>query len=184
MADYASFIYIMRNEYIKKLEEYASDIMKEISDGKEELKLYYKSDIKEDLTDRKEIYQEYKNIFTRELDREKIVGSSLFGPHRDDLVIEINGKSARSFASQGQQRSIVLSLKLAEVKILFDTVGEYPVLLLDDVFSEIDENRQRQLLKYTKNIQTIIATPKFDSSLVKDIPINLFKVENGVISQN
>ena len=89
----------------------------------------------------------------------------------------------RKFGSQGQQRTAALALKLAEVKLLHDTVGEYPVLLLDDVFSEIDETRQKQLLKYTKNIQTIIATPKFDQSLTGGIPFNSFEVSNGEIKQ-
>ena len=67
---------------------------------------------------------------------------------------------------------------------MHDTVGEYPVLLLDDVFSEIDETRRKQLLKYTKNIQTIIATPEFDESLAGGITFNLFNVKDGVISNN
>ena len=91
MAEYASYIHLMRKEYIEKLSEYSKKIMSDISGGKEEIELLYKSDLKEEKCQRAEIEEEYKKIFTSELDREKIVGSSLFGVHRDDLVINING---------------------------------------------------------------------------------------------
>jgi len=113
MAEYASYIHLMRKEYIKKLEEYASALMLDISEGKENITLNYKSDVNEDALTREDIFNEYKRILSENVEKEKIVGSSLYGVNRDDMEIFINGKSARSFASQGQQRSIVLSLKLS-----------------------------------------------------------------------
>ena len=163
MAEYASYINIMRKEYVNKLSEYVGRLMKEISDGNEEVTLHYKSDIDDYSLNREEIFNEYKRIFTEELSREKIVGSSLYGPHRDDVIININGKSARSFASQGQQRSIVLSLKLSEGEVNKEICGEYPVFLFDDVLSELDEKRKKFVIDGIGERQIIITSCEKDS---------------------
>lgn len=165
MAVYASYIYLERKKYIKKLEYYAKIIMNDISDGKEELSLFYKSDIKEELFERVDVEKEYKRILISELEREKIVGSSLFGPHRDDLEIFINGKSARHFASQGQQRSVVLALKLAEGEVNREICGEYPVFLFDDVLSELDEKRKKYVLSGIKERQIVITGCEIDGDI-------------------
>ncbi len=158
MAKYASLIYIMRKEYIKKLELYSRELMNEISDGNEILSLSYKSDIDGEISDISSAETEYKKIFSADTEREKAAGVSLFGPHRDDLLIDINGKSARSFASQGQQRSIVLSLKLGEGEVNRDICGEYPVFLFDDVLSELDEKRKKYVLSGIGERQIIITS--------------------------
>ena len=163
MAEYASYIHLMRKEYIEKLSEYSKKIMADISSGKEELELSYKSDLSQSLCKRDEIEKEYRRIFTAEIEREKIVGSSLYGVHRDDLVININGKSARLFASQGQQRSIVLALKLGEGEVNRDICGEYPVFLFDDVLSELDEGRKKFVLDGIGEKQIIITSCEKDS---------------------
>ena len=163
MAEYASYIHLMRKEYIEKLSEYSRKIMADISGGKEELELSYKSDLSESLCNRAEIENEYRRIFTSEIEREKIVGSSLYGVHRDDLIININGKSARLFASQGQQRSIVLALKLGEGEVNRDICGEYPVFLFDDVLSELDEGRKKFVLDGIGEKQIIITSCEKDS---------------------
>ena len=173
-------LFLKRLDFIQKISPVASEIHKHLTNGKESLDIVYQSEMQGTTK------QEAEDFLTQKLadtfEKQQKLGFTTSGVHRDDIKFAIDGVDIRKFGSQGQQRTAALALKLAEVKLLFDTVGEYPVLLLDDVFSEIDENRQRQLLKYTKNIQTIIATPKFDTSLVKDIDINFFKVENGVIS--
>ena len=158
MAEYASLIYKYRKDYIKKLELYAKGFMNDISSGKEELSLVYKSDISGDTDDIEAIKREYFEIFTSEIEREKIVGSSLFGIHRDDVEILVNGKSARSYSSQGQQRSIVLSLKLAEGEVSKEICGEYPVFLFDDVLSELDGDRKNYLLCGIGERQVIITS--------------------------
>ncbi len=163
MAEYAAHIHIMRCEYIRKLEVYSKKLMEEISDGKEELKLSYKSEIDGENKDFEQIKEAYKKILTSETDREKFLGVSLYGPHRDDLSIEINGKSARSYASQGQQRSIVLSLKLGEGEVNRDICGEYPVFLFDDVLSELDEKRKKYVLSDIGNRQIIITSCEKDT---------------------
>ena len=158
MAEYASHIYLFRDEYVRRLRKYAGGILKDISDGGEELTLSYESHIPEGLSDRAEIKAEYERMLSSSLDREIAAGVTLFGPHRDDIDIKINGKSARSFASQGQQRSIVLALKLSEGEVIREICGEYPVFLFDDVLSELDERRRRYVLEGIGERQIIITS--------------------------
>jgi len=165
MAEYASYIHIFRKEYIERLKKYAGVVLKDISDGNEELTIYYESQISDELTDRIEIKAEYERIFSSSLDREILAGVSLFGPHRDDIEIKINGKSARSFASQGQQRSIVLALKLSEGEVIKEICGEYPVFLFDDVLSELDEKRRKYVLSGIGDRQIIITSCDPDECL-------------------
>ena len=178
MAEYSADIYLYRKEYIKKLEIYSNLIMKDISSGREELRLFYKSDIDEELSDKEEIKKRYFTIFTAEREREKIVGSSLFGPHRDDMEIYINGISARSYASQGQQRSIVLALKLAEGEVNRDICGEYPVFLFDDVLSELDEVRKEYVISGIGERQIIITS--CDSGSIISAASNIIEVKDGI----
>ena len=159
-AEYASHIYLFRKSYIKKLEVYANRFMKDISDGKELLDISYKSDIdiELDLTEREKIKEKYIKIFTENLTREKSAGTTLYGPHREDVTIRINGSDARTFSSQGQQRSIVLSLKMAEGEVSREIYSEYPVFLFDDVLSELDERRQNFVLSGLSERQIIITS--------------------------
>lgn len=176
MAEYASYIYLMRVEYIKKLEVYARGIVKELSGEAEELSLGYKSDIvsvpyREGISgvgemdsniDREAVREEYYRILTRDIPREIAVGSSLWGPQRDDLLININEHGARNFASQGQARSVVLALKLAEGEVIREIYGEYPVFLFDDVLSELDERRRRYIIEGMRDRQIIITSCEAD----------------------
>lgn len=166
MAGYAADIYLKRKDYIKKLEFFSDDVVSEISSGKEKIKLVYLSDIEGEFDLRDDIVNEYKNIFTRSIDKEITVGNTLYGPQRDDMEILINGVSARSYASQGQQRSIVLSLKIAEGEVCRETVGEYPVYLFDDVLSELDEKRKEYILSKTEGKQIIITSCDEDSLIL------------------
>lgn len=168
MAEYASYIYLMRREYVEKLGIHSKKIMNEISEGKEKISLTYKSDIKEELKERKEIEKEYRRIFTAEIEREKMAGKTLFGVHRDDMCIDINDSPARLFASQGQQRSIVLSLKLAEGEVNKEICGEYPVFLFDDVLSELDEKRRKYVLEGIGEKQIIITSCEKDTDIRED----------------
>ena len=164
MAEYASHIYLFRQDYIKRLERYTKSIMLDISGGKEELYISLDSDI-EECTDRESVRAQYEKVFSKSLDREIAAGVSLYGPHRDDIEIKINGQSSRSFASQGQQRSIVLSLKLAEGEVIKETTGEYPVFLFDDVLSELDEGRREYVLSGKNDRQIIITSCEPDICL-------------------
>ena len=110
-------------------------------------------------------------------------GQSCVGPHRDDIIFYINDNEATKFASQGQQRTIVLALKLSELDIITQKTGDEPILLLDDVLAELDDIRQNYLLKsINENIQTIITsvdTILFEDEFLKDVKI--YKIENGHI---
>ena len=193
VAEYASYVYLMRVEYLKKLDVYTKDIAMRLSGGKDEITLGYKSDITDSEAihttshtvdgiptdiDREAVKREYYKKLTENLDRELAVGSSLYGPQRDDIEISINGSSARGFASPGQKRSIVLSLKLAEGEVIREIYGEYPVFLFDDVLSELDENRKKYIVNGIKKRQIIISScEKDDGGLVPDKVIEVFSGE-------
>ena len=177
MAEYAAYIYLTRKEYLKKLEVYVKKIGFKISGGKEEITLEYKSDIEIESDDREEIKKEYIYILTSSLEKEKNVGSSLYGPQRDDILIKINGKPTRGFASQGQQRSIVLSMKLAEGEVIRDVFGEYPVFLLDEMLSELDEKRRKFVLDSLADKQTIITACEGEE--MKPLAKNLIEIKDG-----
>ncbi len=177
-------ISIYRNEYIKKLKNYARDIYSNISGNKEKLDIIYYSNIGLiDDNDKDEIkkifYERINNNFNNELMR----GTCLYGPHKDDILIKINGKECKYFGSQGQQRSAILALKLAEIEIIKEEVGEYPILLLDDVLSELDNKRKSYLIEHIKCIQTIItATDDHDLNiLTKDFKKKNFYINEGRI---
>lgn len=168
MAEYASFIYVYRRDYIERIKKHAKEIMKEISDGKEELDISYISDIEDSPgKSREKIKEEYIEIMKRDLEREKSAGVSLFGPHRENIEIKINGVSARSYSSQGQIRSAVLSLKLAEGEVIKELFGEYPVFLFDDVLSELDEKRRKYIFEGVKDRQVIITACDEDKNDIK-----------------
>ncbi len=177
MADYASYIYLMREEYVERIAPFASKIMSEISDGEETLTLDYSSDISGCDRDRERVREEYVRVFTESLDRERSAGVSLFGPHRDDLKLSVNGKDSRLYASQGQQRSCVLALKLAEGEVVKQITGEYPVYLFDDVLSELDERRRRYVLSDSKEKQIIITS--CESEEYKQYGANIIEVSGG-----
>lgn len=172
LAGYAASIYTERARYIKKLEVYSKSYMKDISDGKEELTLTYKSDIGESISELSEIKEEYKRIFRENLHKEKMAGVTLYGPHREDIIIKINGNDARIFSSQGQQRSIVLSLKMAEGEVSRELFSEYPVFLFDDVLSELDDKRQNFVLGGMKDKQIIITSCERLRTAGKVIEVN------------
>ena len=176
MADYAADIYIFRKEYIKKLEKYASSFMKSISDGRENLSLTYKCDI-EDISSVEEIKNAYRIRLNSNLEKEKIVGQSLYGVHRDDLEIYVGEKSARYYASQGQQRSVVLALKLAEGEVNREICGEYPIFLFDDVLSELDCERRKYLLEGIGERQIIITSCEAED--MKNFADKVIEVKGG-----
>lgn len=154
LADTAADIFLYRRDYVERLSHYAEQIAKEISFGKERLSLSYRADAGEG--DKDEIKARYLHLFSAHTEREIAFGSSLFGIHRDDVIIDINEKSTREYASQGQQRSVVLALKMAEGLVSSEKTGEMPVYLFDDVLSELDEDRRRFLLSGMKGCQFIV----------------------------
>ncbi len=169
----AADIHLYRIKYISSLQKYADPLLHDLSGKKEAISLSYESDTNGD--SREELYEAYIKNFNGSLQREIAAGCSLFGVHRDDLSVMINGISARSFASQGQQRSIVLALKLAEGEVSKEITGEYPVFLFDDVLSELDEKRRAYVLSDPGERQFIITACEkdgFDVNSVRMIPVS------------
>lgn len=178
MADYSSYIYTYRRNYVKILSEHVKKIGLELSSGKEEISISLKSDITDGDCDRERIKEQYEKVFSSGIEKERIVGTSLYGPQRDDLLIEINGKSARNYASQGQQRSVVLAMKLAEGEVIKEIFGEYPVFLFDDVLSELDEQRREFVINGMSQRQVIITS--CESEWLTRSATNVLNVEGGV----
>jgi len=186
----AMYITKERALFIKNLSKLAQKNMLNISNQKEDLELKYKSSILDMLNinsvEDKDFNEE--NIIKKIMDKsydDIMRGSTRIGPHHDDLEFFINKLDAKMYASQGQQRSIVLSLKLSEIDYLKSKTGSYPILLLDDVLSELDRNRQLKLLDaINENVQTFITTPSI-SDIKEDLlkKAKVFKINNGTISE-
>ena len=111
------------------------------------------------------------------------LGFTSIGPHRDDIKFTLNGEDVRVFGSQGQQRTVALSLKLAETEVFFNKFKEYPILILDDVLSELDKKRQRKLINAVSNMQTIFTATGLDRTIFKGKTFNRLIVENGKVKQ-
>lgn len=185
LAAIASEIIIRRYRYIDFLNSYAQDAHRQISNQQEELAVQYHpsvSSLDQD-DDVKTIHQKVLASFRKNKAAEIRLGSTLSGPHRDDMIFTINGKNARDFASQGQQRTIALSLKLAEIQLVHQLTNEYPILLLDDVMSELDHKRQSNLLNYIHGkTQTFITTTDLAGISWEKIKMpKIFQIKSGEI---
>lgn len=190
LAKVALYITKERVSFVQDISKLTYKNMLNISNGQETLKIKYKSSVLdalniEDTDDEAFTEENLTNVIMRKSFDDIMRGSTKIGPQHDDLEFYINDLDAKMFASQGQQRSIVLSLKLAEINYLKEKTGTYPVLLLDDVLSELDKNRQLKLLDaINENVQTFITTPSI-SDIKEDLlkKAKVFKIENGNISE-
>jgi len=175
-----------RLDYIKKIVCFSQKIHDTIAGGVEKLDIRYKSSLgKINDFGKEEIKRVFKEKIEKGLERELFRKSSLYGPHLDDLDIMINGMDIKYYASQGQKRTAALSLVLAEIEVIYEEKGEYPVLLLDDVMSELDHHRKHCLMTFTKKVQTII-TSTDDSdlkSIIKEQNKKIFYLQKGVITE-
>ena len=169
-------IIFLRKKFLNEIEKIASEKHKVISNS-EEFSMKYSFSGSEISEISEHLKQELKERRNEELARRQ----ACVGPHRDDIELKVNGLDATKFASQGQQRTIVLSLKLSELEIIKEKVGFYPILLLDDVLAELDDTRQNYLLKsIDDNTQTIITsvdTLFFDKEFLDGVKI--YSIENG-----
>jgi DNA replication and repair protein RecF len=171
----------MRIDYVKKLDFWVKKYFNEMTDGKETPNITYETNADEaDFDSRESLKKKYTDLLKNNIDREVKYGATLYGIHKDDLKIELNGKDARFYSSQGQQRSLALAMKLSEGEISKELSGEYPVLLLDDVLSELDPSRQKLLLDKIKNVQTIITVAQ-PVEYFNNMNVNYFKVEKGKV---
>lgn len=181
-----SQFYVLRTRLVQELIPYIKTYYAELCVGKEEVSIAYipswlkyedppLQELLGSQFSRDEVKEQLDTVIEREFSREHQRRLSLFGPHADQIVFLINGKDASHFASQGQQRSLVLSYKMAEVALLRDRLNQTPVLLLDDVMSELDEQRRTQLIKViSQDIQTFITSTNlsyFDDEFLSNAEI-------------
>lgn len=176
----ASKIIKARNEFLTQLSPIIEEKHAFLSDGKETLKMstesgYYGSEEEIQYA----MYQDLK----LSLDRDMRLGYTSIGPHRDDIKFTLNGDDVRIYGSQGQQRTVALSLKLAEAQTFFNRKGEYPILILDDVLSELDKKRQRKLVNAIDGMQTIFTATHLDRSVFKGKDFNRIVIENGRVKR-
>lgn len=167
LLDYGAYLTAVRAGYIRQLGEQCRQIYSGISGDRELMEISYASSLDQDISGFSR--EDYRNAMEEKLQNNRSSdlrgGSTSVGPHRDDLDISVNGKSARNFGSQGQQRSCVLALKLAECHLLEKRSGEAPVVMLDDVMSELDKGRRSYLLNHLADKQVLITccdTSAFD----------------------
>lgn len=185
LSTHAATILERRFAFLKLLRKWAAPIHYGISHELEELEILYQPtiDISEEES-HEEIQSRYIHKFEEILEKEVERGTTLAGPHRDDLIFHVNGKDVQTYGSQGQQRTTALSLKLAEIELIFNEVGEYPVLLLDDVLSELDDFRQSHLLNTIQGkVQTFVTTTSVDGINHETLKkAEIFRVTNGMVA--
>ena len=174
LVKYGKRIMRTRASFVGKIAEFSRDIHMNITQGAEALEVMYSPDINN--------AENYLWDMEKSHNRDISQGSTSHGIHKDDINFAINGISARNFGSQGQQRTAALSIKLAEIEIIKQSTGETPVLLLDDVLSELDSSRQKFLLSQIKDLQTLITCTGLEDVLSKAMGEHrIMHVKNGVI---
>lgn len=186
MANIAAEVLAKRYGFMEKLEQWGQEIHAQITQGKERLQLAYHNSlpVTQDMS-RQEVIDAIYQHLTSIQDREIARGTSLVGPHRDDIEFFINGTNVHQYGSQGQQRTTALSLKLAEIELIHQEVGEYPLLLLDDVLSELDANRQSHLLQNIKDrVQTFVTTTGVEGLYHQTLQqAALYRVNQGTVAR-
>ncbi len=171
LAEYAEKIFTYRKEFIKKIKEKIEKIHPEITKQKEKIEIEYISHC--------EKKEEYLELLKQRRKLDIIKGFTTKGIHRDDFVIYINGKQIDIYGSQGQQRTAILSLKLSELQVIYDEVGEYPILLLDDFMSELDKSRRDSLLSHIQETQVVITCT--DKLTLENLNFIEYNVQEGKI---
>ena len=173
LVTYGNQIISRREKFIEQLNDIIFDIHKKLSGEKEELSIIYEPNVSEN---------EFETKLKSSQEKDMKLKMTSVGPHRDDFCFMVNGVDIRKYGSQGQQRTAALSLKLAEIELLKKVTGDSPVLLLDDVLSELDSHRQNYLLNSIGDIQTIITCTGLDEFINNRFEIDkIFKVSNGII---
>lgn len=175
LAEYGSNIIKKREEFIKDIIKIIKPIHAEITNNKENLKIEYSKNC-----EAKDLLKALKNARSKDLKYK----STSVGPHRDDVLFFNKDENIRIYGSQGQKRTVALSLKLAEIELVKKEIKDMPVLLLDDVLSELDSDRQNHLLSSLKDIQTVITCTGLDEFVENSFHINkIYKVNEGTIEE-
>ena len=171
---YGRSIIESRHEFIRDINDIIGEIHSSITGGKEKIELVYEPNVRS---------EEFYEQLGRNREKDFKFRNTSSGPHRDDLCVRINEIDIRKFGSQGQQRTAALSLKLSEIYLVEKKIKDVPILLLDDVLSELDANRQNYLLDSIRDVQTMITCTGLDDFVNKRFEINkLFKVVEGTVA--
>ena len=166
-------IFNYRKEFIEKINEKIKKIHLDTTENKEKIEIKYKSNVISE--------EEYRRKIKIKQEDDIQKGYTSIGIHRDDFEIYINKKDVSVFGSQGQQRSSIISLKLAEAEVIYDEKEDYPILLLDDFMSELDKKRVKGFIKRIKDNQVLITcTDKFD---IDNMVYNVYKVEKANVER-
>ncbi len=173
LAKEGEFIINKRMNFLNVLSNYSNRANEKLSESEETLSLEYETNISLEGNIQSNLY----DSLVKAREKDKQLGYTSVGPHRDDIKIILNGNDARKFASQGQQRSITLAMKLASLYIYRNETGEFPVLLLDDVLSELDLKRQKILLEMLKDIQIILTCTHYNI----DVPAKIINIKDGKV---
>jgi len=176
----ASKIIKARNEFLTELSPIAEEKHALLSDGKETLKMKTESGYYG--TEEEIAFALYEDLKLG-LDRDMRLGFTSIGPHRDDIKFTLNGDDVRVFGSQGQQRTVALSLKLAETESFYKRFGEYPIIILDDVLSELDKKRQKKLISAVEHMQAIFTTTYIDRTVFRGKDFNKITIEKGRVKR-
>ncbi|MFC4024175.1 DNA replication/repair protein RecF [Oceanobacillus longus] len=186
LIEHAATLLERRFVFLELLRKWARPIHHGISRELESLEIHYSATIEVSEEANKEkignIYiEKFHELKQKEIER----GTTLIGPHRDDLLFYVNGKDVQTYGSQGQQRTTALSVKLAEIELIYQEVGEYPILLLDDVLSELDDFRQSHLLNTIQGrVQTFVSTTSVDGINHETLKqAELFRVSDGKVDR-
>ncbi len=184
LSEYGAKIIQERNRFIEKLNLISKEISRNITNGKESLEIFYESNVvcKNNYEEQREYY---KKILNKHLKNDILRRSTSVGPHKDDLKLCVEGIDIRHFGSQGQQRTAALSLKLAEIQLIKEEAEVSPILLLDDVLSELDAERQNYLINSLEEVQLFITTTELSEEIKKQLPEGkIFFVEKGKVKNN
>lgn len=174
LVSYGNMIIEKRSKFIKELNEIIGEVHSKLTNSKEHLEIIYEPDV---------LPEDFEKALRKNREKDIKLKITGVGPHRDDFSFIVNGIDIRKFGSQGQQRTAALSLKLSEIEIVKKITGHIPVLLLDDVLSELDNNRQNYLLNTIGDIQTIITCTGLDDFVNNNFSINkVINVVNGSVS--
>ena len=169
------FLIKKREEFVYFLDEMMAKIHGQLTGGKEQIKVEYEKNVEAEKF-REQLYSKRNKDISS--------GTTSVGPHRDDLRFKVGGIDIRKFGSQGQQRTAALSLKLSEIRLIEQVTGEKPILLLDDVLSELDAGRQSWLLESIQDIQTLISCTGLDDFVNSRISLDkVFRVKEGIVQE-
>ncbi len=186
-------IVVRRFKFINEFRDYFKELYRDVSEGREEVDILYKPDsidgsLLNDNISKEEIIKAFRDTYKEKKRKEYERGTTQFGPQKDEVIIKVNGGTAKDYASQGQHKSLLISIKFAEFRFLKDSKGETPVILLDDIFSELDSNRAKRVIDLVlgsaaQTFVTVTDLSILSGYLPKDDSCSFYKVEKGEVTQ-